>query len=120
MIGCLRTHVPKQPIIAIYFEFENELKFYNLGNREHSDTPAIRKVSKEHSPLSQIKDGSRLYLDKTKVKYRHSYTFKNDLSVISTNFSYSCNTKVTCRKSKNQQERHLIFIKNCINIYLNH
>ena len=31
MIGCLRTHVRKQPIIALYFEFENELKFYNLG-----------------------------------------------------------------------------------------
>ena len=24
------THVHKQPIIALYFEFENELKFYNL------------------------------------------------------------------------------------------
>ena len=31
MIGCLRTCVRKQPIIAFYFEFENELKFYNLG-----------------------------------------------------------------------------------------
>ena len=31
MIGCLRTHVRKQPIIALYFEFENELKFNNLG-----------------------------------------------------------------------------------------
>ena len=30
MIGCLRTHVRKQPIIALYFEFENEFKFYNL------------------------------------------------------------------------------------------
>ena len=30
MIGCLRTRVRKQPIIALYFEFENELKFYNL------------------------------------------------------------------------------------------
>ena len=33
MIGCLRTHVTrvrKQPIIVLYFEFENELKFYNL------------------------------------------------------------------------------------------
>ena len=29
MIGCLRTHVRKQPIIALYFESENELKFYN-------------------------------------------------------------------------------------------
>ena len=30
MIGCLWTRVRKQPIIALYFEFENELKFYNL------------------------------------------------------------------------------------------
>ena len=30
MIGCLRTRDRKQPIIALYFEFENELKFYNL------------------------------------------------------------------------------------------
>ena len=33
MIGCLRTHARKQPIIVLYFEFENELKFYNLGAR---------------------------------------------------------------------------------------
>ena len=33
MIGCLRTRVPKQPIIALYFESENELKFYNLEAR---------------------------------------------------------------------------------------
>ena len=44
MIGCLRTRVHKQPIIAVYFEFfrkqpiiavyfefKNELKFYPLG-----------------------------------------------------------------------------------------
>ena len=30
MIGCLRTRVRKQPIIAFYFESENELKLYNL------------------------------------------------------------------------------------------
>ena len=30
MIGCLRTHVRKQPIIALYFESENELKLYSL------------------------------------------------------------------------------------------
>ena len=30
MIGCLRTRVRKQPIGAFYFEFDNELKFYNL------------------------------------------------------------------------------------------
>ena len=30
MIGCLRTRVCKQPIIALYFEFETVLKSYNL------------------------------------------------------------------------------------------
>ena len=30
MIGCLRTRVRKQPIIALYFEPEIVLKFYNL------------------------------------------------------------------------------------------
>ena len=29
--GCFRTRVRKQPIIALYFEFEAVLKFYNLG-----------------------------------------------------------------------------------------
>ena len=33
MIGCLRTRVRKQPIIALYFEFENEFQFYNLEAR---------------------------------------------------------------------------------------
>ena len=35
MIGCLRTHVRKQPIVALYFEFETVLKFYNLKARSH-------------------------------------------------------------------------------------
>ena len=30
MIGILQTHVCKQPIIALYFEFETVFKFYNL------------------------------------------------------------------------------------------
>ena len=30
MIGCLRTRVRKQPIIALYIEPETVLKFYNL------------------------------------------------------------------------------------------
>ena len=33
MIGCLRTRVRNQPIIALYFELENELKLYNLEAR---------------------------------------------------------------------------------------
>ena len=30
MIGRLQTHVRKQPIIALYFESETVLKFYNV------------------------------------------------------------------------------------------
>ena len=33
MIGCLRTRVRKQPIIALYFESDTVLKFYNLEAR---------------------------------------------------------------------------------------
>ena len=33
MIGWLRICVRNQSIIVLYFEFENELKFYNLGAR---------------------------------------------------------------------------------------
>ena len=36
MIGCLQTHVRKQPIIALYFEFEIVLQFYNLEARSQS------------------------------------------------------------------------------------
>ena len=31
MIGCLQTRVRNQPTIVLYFEFENVLKFYDLG-----------------------------------------------------------------------------------------
>ena len=33
MIGCLRTRVREQPIIALYFESETVLQFYNLEAR---------------------------------------------------------------------------------------
>ena len=33
MIGCLPTHVRKQPIIALYFESDIELEFYSLEAR---------------------------------------------------------------------------------------
>ena len=39
MIGCLRTRVHKQPIIALYFESENERKFYNLEAWSTKYTP---------------------------------------------------------------------------------
>ena len=34
MIGCLRTRVRKQPIIALYFGSETVLKFYNPKARK--------------------------------------------------------------------------------------
>ena len=45
MIGCLQTRVRKQPIIALYFEFENELKFYNFEARRK--VFIIKRQSKE-------------------------------------------------------------------------
>ena len=30
MVSCLQTRVRKQPIVALYFEFENEVYVYNL------------------------------------------------------------------------------------------
>ena len=42
MIGWLRTHVRKQPIIVLYFEFENELKFYNLEARIYERQSEIK------------------------------------------------------------------------------
>ena len=44
MIGCLRTRVHKQPIIALYFESENELKFYNLET-SWTQTQSISRYS---------------------------------------------------------------------------
>ena len=45
MIGCLRTRVRKQPIIALYFESENELKLYNLEAWSHSDPRIVNSVT---------------------------------------------------------------------------
>ena len=39
MIGFLRTRVHKQPIIALYFETETVLKFYNLKARSEAAEP---------------------------------------------------------------------------------
>ena len=45
MIGCLRTRVRKQPIIALYFESELVLKFYNLKARaEDANHYQVQKV----------------------------------------------------------------------------
>ena len=56
MIGCLR--VRKQPIIALYFESENELKFYNLEacSTEEETQATIIKVQENdtNSPWAVI------------------------------------------------------------------
>ena len=55
MIGCLRTHVRKQPIIALYFEFENELKFYYLEAR--SGSKLFAKVQRTTKVATSIERG---------------------------------------------------------------
>ena len=49
MIGYLRTRVRKQPIIALYFEFEYELQFYNLEASYHcySETDLLLDYRKQ-------------------------------------------------------------------------
>ena len=53
MIGCLRTRARKQPIIALYFEFETVLKIYNLEAR-CGPTLFANVISKEQNlPLAR-------------------------------------------------------------------
>ena len=42
MIGCLGTRVRKQPIIALYFESENKLKYDNLEARTQVSDPGLQ------------------------------------------------------------------------------
>ena len=49
MIGCFRTRVRKQPIIALYFESETVLKFYNL---EASSLVLVKMIAKLESTQS--------------------------------------------------------------------
>ena len=48
MIGCLRTCVRKQPIIALYFEFETALKFNNLEASAAGRCPPVSLVMFHH------------------------------------------------------------------------
>ena len=51
MIGCLRTHVRKQPIITLYFESETVLKFYNLEARIYLSRRAWLNVTSLNTRL---------------------------------------------------------------------
>ena len=62
MIGCLRTRVHKQPIIVLYFEFENEFKFYNLQAWLKSQLQFVAMLSSSIAwcvamPVSLLHDG---------------------------------------------------------------
>ena len=53
MIGCLRTRVRKQPIIALYFESETVLKFYNLkARKEQVDYTGKGRLSRLRGQMS--------------------------------------------------------------------
>ena len=45
MIGCLRTCIRKQPIIALYFESENVLLFYNLEARSSTGSGGVEQIA---------------------------------------------------------------------------
>ena len=75
MIGCLRTRVRKQPIIALYFVSENELKLYNLEAWYQNVTDFIpifltcernTHVVKFHMAIIRIS-----HIDKTPPKLLH-------------------------------------------------
>ena len=70
MIGCLRTRVRKQPIIAFYFESENELVFYNLKARSGSKLfvtlivflkEFLEKVDFEKKKISRLQKSMKTY-----------------------------------------------------------
>ena len=52
MIGCLRIRVRKQAIVTLYFEFETELKFYNLEDTTWENDKNTIKHHK-HEPGGQ-------------------------------------------------------------------
>ena len=52
MIGCLQTRVRKQPVFALYFEFENELNFYNLKAGARHETLTINESNKNQRTIS--------------------------------------------------------------------
>ena len=68
MIGCLGTSVRKQPIIALYFESETVLKFYNLEARTNKvlvlilvQTVFEKVISRLVSKLAASKERVKIY-----------------------------------------------------------
>ena len=62
MIGCLRTRVPKQPIIALYFESETVLEFYNLEAWTNRSYLSIVNYQKKANKMSLIRSGTILFV----------------------------------------------------------
>ena len=55
MIGCLRTRVRKQPVIALYVDFETVLKFYNFESSSLFPFKLNAKLERTHSNAQQNK-----------------------------------------------------------------
>ena len=69
MIGCLLTRVRKQPIIALYFEFETVLKFYNLEAR-FSTAHSYRRSTQPIEGIPPIRQFRALYFNGGKITIR--------------------------------------------------
>ena len=69
MIGCLRTRVSKQQIIALYFEFETVLKFYNLEAR-YKLACAYNEDSNQSAPQCSV---TKVLVLRMKKRWDFSY-----------------------------------------------
>ena len=68
MIGCLRTRVRKQPIIALYYESENELKFNYFEALSHLIGSCLvsvhrlpKKISRQEKQTTKFLTGGKYW-----------------------------------------------------------
>ena len=94
MIGCLWTCVHKQPIITLYFEFENELKFY------------ILKALLLHFSIPQVRCRHYKTRQRTAQRYRCMCIVLQSLCL-----DICCNLKVTLYNKYAFSKTSIIFIE---------
>ena len=127
MIGCLRSRVRKQPIIAPYFESENGLEFYNLEARNrYNQAPHLTQntngkvttsqltITNESQEVSPFPAGDhKASITKRARNHNKSWTFGLHERILvsrKSNFD-ACEPACTCMKS-DQCLCYSVFAKN--------
>ena len=89
MIGCLRTRVRKQPIIALYFESEHVLKFYNLEawSRDYKPLLCSTGLIIKFILLIHVKIPTAVCIIQN--NYQHLSVFKQGMSLFYCFFKFS-------------------------------